>query len=386
MDGKTWEGIQSLLDNYAAVGKNDFVLLLYTSDSAEPAAWLSAALEYRNISTRRVWMEPLYDEGFADRLAAVMPAPTDFTGRMVVLTLERDTLSHHKAISKALSPFDRSRRVIYRAINASASLFSTAMRAAPADLSARNTAILERCLEATHLRVKSPGGTDLRITLDNEKFRWVSNRGDARVGGTVVLPAGEVATFPATVDGVLVADFAFNVNIITDRDARLHTHPVKVWVENRQAVRWECDDPDTMTFLNECFEKYGVHNVGELGFGTNFAVDEGIALNSHINERRPGVHLGFGQHNQDPKITGYKCDLHLDLIAKGALMWIDDDPVPLDLENIVPSSNSHPISPRDEDAFSPEEHGLEAGDCCGILTCDGLKLAETEEELVEMAR
>lgn len=386
MDTNTWEGVQSLLDNYAAVRADDIVIVLYASDSAEPAAWVSAALEYRDIPVRRVWLNPLRDAGFEQRLAAAMPTPEELTGRIVVLTFERDTLSHNKILSAALAPFDRSRRVVFRAINACASLFSKALRVMPQELSARNTAILERCLEAKHLRIKSRGGTDLRVTLDNDKHRWISNRGSARPGGTIVLPAGEVATFPATVEGVLVADFAFNVNAITDRDARLHTHPVTVWVENRCAARWDCDDADTMAFLNECFGKYCVRNVGELGFGTNIGVDVGIALNSHINERRPGVHLGFGQHNQDPALVGYECQLHLDLIARGGLIWIDDDPVPLDLENLVPSKNAHPKSPRDEDAFSPEsaEEDLDVGDCCGVLTCDGLKLAGTEEELSEL--
>lgn len=385
MDIKTWQGVQNLLDRYAGVTADDFMLLLYTSDSAEPVAWVSAALEQRGVAFARVWMNALQDQGFAARLAQSMPTPEQVAGQMIVLSLERDTLSHNEELMAQLAPFDGTRRKVLRAINASAALFSKGMQASPEELSARNTAVLERALRAREVRVKSKGGTDLRITLDNNLYRWISNRGSARPGGVVVLPAGEVATFPAQVDGVLVADFAFNVNVITKRDARLHAHPVTVWIENRRAVRWECDDPDTKSFLDECFEKYCVRNVGELGFGTNIGVDDAITLNSHINERRPGVHLGFGQHNQNPSVAGYECKLHFDLIARGGLVWFDDDPVPLDLERLEPSRNAHPVTPRDEDAFTPQKpHDLDLIDCCGILGCDGLNLVHSEELLARL--
>ncbi len=190
----------------------------------------------------------------------------------------------------------------------------------------------------------------------------------------MILPAGEVATFPASIEGVFVADFAFNVNAITDRDARLHDYPVTVYIEDGRAVKYECADRAMSSFLEECFQTHCAYNVGELGFGTNFAVNEAIALNSHINERRPGVHLGFGQHNQDPGIVCYQCAIHLDLIAKGGMVWVDDEDAPLDLELVVPSAQLHPGNSRDEDVFSPETLDLEIDDCCGILTGEGLKL------------
>jgi leucyl aminopeptidase (aminopeptidase T) len=263
--------------------------------------------------------------------------------------------------------------VVYRAISASPNLFSDALSALPGELSARNTTILERFMGADRLHIKTPGGSDLRVLIDSKRHRWISNRGTARPGGTVVLPAGEVATFPASVTGKFVADFAFNVNAVTDRDARLQTHPVSVWVEDGRAVRYECEDPSTTAFIKECLHTHCAYNVGELGFGTNYGVIEPVPLNSHINERRPGVHLGFGQHNQDPGVVAYQCPIHLDLIAKGGEVWVDDDPVPLNLENIVPSPRPHPKDPRDEDVFSPEADDFGMDDCCGILTADGLQ-------------
>lgn len=373
IDTKTWQGVQSLLSNYAAVRSGDIVVVLFTSDSYESAAWVSAALELREIHVRRVWMAPLRDDGFLERLTAALPSPAELSRRLVVLSFERDTMSHAPMLATALSGYNKLQCVVVRAISASSNLFSDALRVSPEELSARNTTILEHCMTANHLRIKTPGGTDLSVTI-NPEHRWISNRGTVRPGGVVILPAGEVATFPASISGVFIADFAFNLNAITDRDARLHDHPISVWVEEGRATKYKCDDLATSRFLGECLNTRCAYNVGELGFGTNHGIDDPIPMNSHINERRPGVHLGFGQHNQDSNIVGYQCAIHLDLIAKGGLVWADEDPIPLDLENIVPSSRLHPKDPRDEDVFSPEPEELEIDDCCGILTGDGLQL------------
>lgn len=385
MDVKVWRGVQLLLDEYVSVKSDDFVLIAYAADSADPAAWVSTALELRGIAHGRVWMNPLYDPGFLERARSVVPSPGAVDGNVVVVTLERDTLSHHQDLKAVLAEFPPAKIRMFRAINASAELFSKGMQVGPGVLESLNAALLERCFTSKRLRITSPGGTELAVELDSAKYRWVSNRGKAREGGVVVLPAGEIATFPSDINGVLVADFAFNVNLLTERDARLGQAPVTIWIEDGRAVRWHCESPEIMSFLDECFKKHCVCYVGELGFGTNVGVDEAISLNSHINERRPGVHLGFGQHNQNPSVAGYSCNLHLDLIARGGSIWFDDDVVPLDLEQVVPSSRPHPEYTRDEDAFAPVgqvEAELDDADCCGILGCDGIILASPEREVL----
>lgn len=369
IDSKAWSGVQSLLDNYLKVRSDDYVLLLYTSDASDAAAWVSAALDLRRILCKRVWMAPLWDKGFPGRLAPALPDPVELSGRLVVLSLERDTMSHSVPLLEAVAKY-KDRRV-FRAISVCNDLFSIALHPSPEDLSARNTTILERLMPAKRLRITTESGSDLRITLD-PKHRWISNRGMARQRRIAILPAGEVATFPASIDGKLVADFAFNVNAVTRRDARLQDHPVTIWIENGRGVKAECDDPAVSSFIQECFRTHCAHNVGELGFGTNFAVTDAIPLNSHINERRPGVHLGFGDHNQDKNVVSYQCLVHLDLIAKGGRVWVDDDEVPLDLENIAPAAGQHPDTTRDEDVFvGGATLELEIDDCCGILKDNG---------------
>lgn len=371
---EVWNGVASLLDNYIGIRDSDMVVVGYTPDSREPAAWVAAALDFRGINNTNVWMSALRDDGFLERFSSALPKPDKLMGRLIVLTLERDTMSHNSIIRNALSDFDPERCFVFRAISACPDLFSHALRTSPQELSAKNTALLDRFVSAKKLRITTAKGTKLNLTLDNDRHRWVSNRGVWRSGNFVMLPAGEVATYPARIDGVFVADFAFNVNAITEIDARLHEHPVTIWIEEGRAVRYACDNPIIQRFIEQCLRTDCAPNVGELGFGTNVGLDSSISLNSHINERRPGVHLGFGDHNQADGVVGYECPIHLDLIAKGGLVWTDDDPIPMDLENVPSSEKPHPIRYHAEDLRSPGFDDLEIDDCCGILTRDGLQL------------
>jgi hypothetical protein len=372
MDGKVWDGVQSLLDAYIVLEPADIVIVLYTVDSQSSATLVSAALEMRQTDYRRVCMTALHDPNFPEKLRVALPQPADLIGRLVILSFERDTFSHSGVLLSELREFPPQRVLVFRAISACDALFSDALRIGPAALTARNTSLLERLLPARQLRIVTGGGTDLKVKLDSNRHRWISNRGLARPGGTVVLPAGEVATFPASVSGVHVADFAFNINAITDRDVRLDRRPVTLTIRDSRVCDYCCEDADMIAFLDQCFVTECSGHVGELGFGTNSDVGEPIAMNSHINERRPGVHLGFGQHNQDPGVVGYQCAIHLDLIARGGLVWCDDDLEPIDLEAIVPSNAKHPDITRDEDVFSPDMLDVTAEDCCGVLQSGGV--------------
>jgi len=358
-----WEGIGRFLDTYVGVVADDAVAIAYTPDSRLQTAWVIAALSERGISPVRVPMRPLVDSTFLERLTQALPAPESVQGRLVMLTFERDTMSHNDDLKAALTLYDADQCKVFRAISTSDELFTTAFALAPEELSARNTAVLERLQKAQHLHIETMGGSNLDVELDNSRFRWISNRGVWRSGKFVVVPAGEVATFPASITGTLVADFAVNVNTFLDQDVRLEMAPAFARIDAGRVADISCDNEDLQHFFERCLERPNARRVGELGFGTNAAVTTAIPMNSHTNERRPGVHIGFGQHNQREEVAGYFCDVHLDLIARGGRVWVDGEPEVLDLEGLLPSANPHPPIFVDEDVYSPE---LIEGDCCGV--------------------
>lgn len=351
MDEAVWQGVNALLDDYAMIGDDDVAIVSYTPDSRQAAAWVSVALEMRGIGVTVLPMAPLRDATFAARLAAALPSQAQLAGRLIVMTFELDTLSHMDEFRDALAGYDPTRYLVIRARSASPELFSQALRVGPVELSALNTAILERCMPADALRVTSASGTDLRIRLDAQRHGWISVRGRSHPGSFTILPAGEVATSPAVINGVLVADFALCVNLVTSFDVRLRDHPITVVIADGQATDYHCDDGDVARFLDQCFAAKGRLEVRELGFGTNAAVKAATRWNSHINERRVGVHLGFGRNSE---MAGEVAPIHLDLVASGGRIWVDSDPIALDLDHLIPSAGEHPLHVEDSDVASPE--------------------------------
>lgn len=363
-DEEVWCGVNALLDDYIGISHSDIVIVGYTPDSREAVAWVRLALDCRTIKYKSVHMQPLRDSGFRDRFLELLPSSPPQNGRLIILLFERDTISHNEVIKEAICGYDNHQYFVVRSINSDRHLFAKGLSVTPKKLTALNTAILERCISAKKLRIITPSGTDLSIELDS-KYRWVSNKGTAEDGKFLIIPCGEVATFPSNISGTLVADFAINVNTMLDIDARLNKEPVFVNIDHGELISFQCENIQMSEYLGRAFSRQNATRVGELGIGTNIAVDNPIYENSHLNERCPGVHIGFGQHNQDIETAGYFCDIHIDLIAKGGLIWVDDEPDPIDLANLQESKNSHPHLILCEDIFSTDD--LE-GDCCGIAT------------------
>jgi hypothetical protein len=370
LDDRVWAGVQKFLTEYANIEQDDVVIIAYSPDSRDAAAWVGLACEERGLSPTFVPMRPLRDPRFGQRLARAVPNRNSVFGKCVLLTFERDTMSHHGAIRELFASYSANKYRVVRAINAGRDLFTTGVASSPRELSALNAFLLQRLQRAKQLLIRTAAGTELRVRLDNEKYRFVSNRGVAQPRQFVIVPAGEVATFPAHIEGTLVADFAMNINTLYEGDARLSAKPVTAIVHDGELERFSCCDPALYKFLEKSLSRPNARRVGELGFGTNKAVTTPVRENSHLNERVPGVHLGFGQHNQDNDAAGYACDIHIDLCAKGGMIWFDDSREPIDLDALVPSTSAHPEMARDEDVFSEE---IQGEDCCGLLSlsCEG---------------
>lgn len=352
-----FEGVDGFLREYAAVDPDDTVLVVYAPDSRDAAALIATVLRTRGVPTTTVVMRALVDEGLPQRLEGVLPRPETVTGKFVVVTLEADTMSHFEVFRGVLARYAPDRCRFVRVISTSTELFTMASRVSPAELTRRNAYLLDRLMGTKSLEVRSDGGTDLRIGLDLERYDWISNRGVWRPGAFMILPAGEIATFPADVEGTLVADGAVNCNVITRLDMRLAEHPLTVEIEGARAVDFHCADADIHELVRLCFKRPHGRRVGELGFGTNAEVTEFLPANSHLNERRPGVHLGFGQHNQRLSRVGYREDVHLDLITDGATIRVEGEADEMDLRHLPRDvARPHP-KVRDEDI---------TGDCCGF--------------------
>jgi hypothetical protein len=357
VDERVFKGVDALLDDVVAITAGDTFVITYTPDSREPAAWVALGIKHRGFHAAIVPMLPLKDESFAGRLAEALPDRSTLQGRLIVITLERETMSHFDVLAPILRDYGPEKAMILRIISASADFFTKALNVSPMELSKLNATLLHRVNTARRVRVTTAGGTDITVELDSEKYEWISNRGVWRPGGFTILPAGEIATYPVSVEGVLVADGAYNANIISDLNAKLADNPVRVEIEAGKARDLTCANAKLQEMFRLCLDSPNGRYVGEFGLGTNHGIDEYITANSHINERRCGLHLGFGQHNQSFTRVAYAAYAHLDLITDGGLMWIDDEVDPIDLSHVEPIDVPHPADALDEDI---------TGDCCGM--------------------
>ncbi|MUN39061.1 hypothetical protein [Actinomadura litoris] len=373
-DAAVWDGVSTLLDHYIRIRPDDRVVLLYTADARDPAAWVAAELAVRGVRPALLGMSAGRDDTVEPRLRAALPDPASPHPRIVLLTMERDSMSHVLQLRRALAPYPEDRWATYRVINASAEFFRHSMGVTPELLSALNGALLNRMMPASRLRVTSGGGTDLEIAVDSERYRWISNRGVWRAGAFLVLPPGEVSTYPADVNGVLVADGAFNVTSYTGHDVRLADHPVTVEIEHGRVTGAACADPLVARLLERCLRVENADRIGELGFGTNVGTTAFIPLNSHINERHPGVHLGLGMHGQRLDVVDYWCDVHLDLITADATVAVDGrtEIRSADLRGFAGERHPEPLT------GNVHEEDID-GDCCGLITGE---VARAREEFL----
>jgi leucyl aminopeptidase (aminopeptidase T) len=366
-----WGGVSSFLDQYAAVQPGDEIYILYTSDARDSAAWVSADLTVRGITPNVVGMNAETDDGLEARLRGMLPRPDAVTSRLVLMTIEKDSMSHSLKLRRILAPYDESKVAVFRLINASAEFFEHAVNVTPQLLSAINGGLLNRMMPASRLHIQSSSGTDLDVSVDSARYRWLSNRGIWREGTFVITPSGEVSTFPADINGTFVADGAFNVTAYTKADARLHDNPVTLQIEHGRVVSYSCPSPTISRFLAQTLARDNADRIGELGFGTNIGISEFIPMNSHINERRPGVHLGLGQHGQKIEVVPYLCDIHLDLITSDATITVDSGEVIRSDRLMEFSTSTHP--PIVEHEIDDQDID---GDCCGVIAREVAKAKE----------
>lgn len=146
------------------------------------------------------------------------------------------------------------------------------------------------CVEkARSIHVTTSTGTDVRFRLD-PSHRWHHESGLQRKPGWVNLPAGEVGTCPASVDGVVVPDSTWTTaRGELPRGARLRLH-----FDSGRLVEIETREKDVLDALTAHVDSdANGRRVGQIGFGTNVAVVTPIGSLLQ-DQKMPGVHLSLG--------------------------------------------------------------------------------------------
>jgi aminopeptidase len=255
-----------------------------------------------------------------------------------IVYAEGTNSTHSQELITYLSLKTSYTQTFFRVFDFTIELLSKCFRISRSTLQQLNESIICKGSQTSAITVRSSLGTDIKIDLV-QKYGWINSCGLSPNGKPGVLPPSEVATYSNFVNGIIYADGAINTNFGFPLDPRLAKNPIKIELVNSKVVSFECDSVIIKYLLQKFFQIENADRVGEIGFGTNIGLQQFVPFVSHINERFPSLHLGFGAHNQNPKRVNWACPLHLDIILDQCEIFFDDD---LILQNHTYTQNEVP--------------------------------------------
>lgn len=199
------------------------------------------------------------------------------------------------------------------------------MRADYRRVDALSERLCERMRSAARLTVRTRGGTDFTARFD-PALAWVKTSGLINPRYWSNLPAGEVFTTPASVDGTFVCDGTAG-DYFNAKYGSLDRTPLVLELRGGRLVRAACARRDLQQdFWNYCHTDANSDRVGELAFGTNLGLREMIGILLQ-DEKVPGVHIAFGDPYGSQTHADWSSRTHVDVLTRGCDVWIDDEQV-----------------------------------------------------------
>jgi leucyl aminopeptidase (aminopeptidase T) len=183
----------------------------------------------------------------------------------------------------------------------------------------------ERMRDARTLRVRTDAGTVFTATFD-PALAWVKTSGLISPRYWSNLPAGEVFTTPASVDGTFVCDATVG-DYFGPKYGDLQATPMTLEIAGGRLVSARCARREIeREFWSYTHTDANSDRVGELAFGTNLGVSEMIGVLLQ-DEKVPGVHIAFGDPYGSQTNADWKSTTHVDVLTRRCDVWIDEEPV-----------------------------------------------------------
>src|SRR2546422_2689284 len=315
-------GARNAVETCLGVRPGEHVALIADEASRAVAASIAAALD-----DRRAPYTGLLLEDFGPRPMAV--APPDVlqaleTADVGVLCMspQPGELAARMAIVRVVE-----RRQIRYAhmVGVTPQIMQQGMRADYKMVDRLSDTLRQRMLRAKTLTVKTEAGTAFAAHFDR-KLDWVKTGGLISPRYWSNLPAGEVFTTPATVDGTFVCDASAGDHF-NGKYGDLQPTPLVLEIQDGRLVRAECEREDLEEeFWEYCHTDENSDRVGELAFGTNLGLSEMIGVLLQ-DEKFPGVHIAFGDPYGSQTHADWKSKTHVDVLTRKCDVWIDDDQV-----------------------------------------------------------
>jgi aminopeptidase len=315
-------GAQNAVETCLAVRPEEHVALICDEASADVAASIASAL-----TTRHAQFTSLKLEDFGTR--PMMHAPKQVldeleTADVGVLCMrpQQGELGVRMEIVRVVE-----RRQIRYAhmVGVTPEIMQQGMRADYKMVDRLSERLRDRMLRAETLTVKTAAGTNFKAHFDRG-LDWVKTSGLISKRYWSNLPAGEVFTTPATVDGTFVCD-ATAGDHFNGKYGDLQATPMTLHIKDARLVKVECERKDLeKEFWDYCHTDENSDRIGELAFGTNLGLSDMIG-NLLQDEKFPGVHIAFGDPYGSQTHADWKSRTHVDVLTRNCDVWIDQDQI-----------------------------------------------------------
>jgi aminopeptidase len=315
-------GARNAVEVCLAIEAGERVALIADEASGEVAASLAHVLDEVGARWEGVLIERVATRPMSVAPAAVLEALERADAGILCVQPQQGELGARMAIVGVVE-----RRAIRYAhmVGVTPQIMRQGMRADYRMVDALSQSLCERMPHATRLRVQTPSGTAFSATFD-PAFAWVKTSGliDRRYWSN--LPAGEVFTTPAEVDGVFVCDGTAG-DYFGAKYGDLRATPLTLEIAGGRLQTAHCARKDLeQEFWDYCHTDSFSDRVGELAFGTNIALDEMIGVLLQ-DEKIPGVHIAFGDPYGSQTGAPWKSRTHIDVLTRACDVWIDDEQV-----------------------------------------------------------
>jgi aminopeptidase len=315
-------GARNAIETCLAVRAGENVALIADEISKPVAASLTAALENCGARSNAFLLESFGPRPVREAPEEVLDALEKADVGILCMTPQPGELGARMAIVKVVE-----RRQIRYAhmIGVTAEIMQQGMRADYKMIDRLSDKLRERMLRAETLTVKTEAGTDIAAHFD-AGLDWVKTSGLISPRYWSNLPAGEVFTTPATVDGTFVCD-ATAGDHFNGKYGDLQSTPMTLKIKGARLVGVDCARKDLeKEFWEYCHTDQNSDRVGELAFGTNLGLSRMIGILLQ-DEKFPGVHLAFGDPYGSQTHADWASKTHVDVLTRNCDVWIDDDQV-----------------------------------------------------------
>jgi leucyl aminopeptidase (aminopeptidase T) len=315
-------GASNAVDVCLGISRGERVALIADEASAAVAASLAAAIDTAGAVWDGVLVERLARRPMRDAPPAVLAALEQADAGILCVQPREGELAARMAIVAVVE-----RRAIRYAhmIGVTPEIMRQGMRADYRLVDALSQRLCERMRNARHLRVETPAGTAFSATFD-PSLAWVKTSGLINPRYWSNLPAGEVFTTPASVDGTFICN-ATAGDYFGPKYGDLQATPLTLEMAAGRLTSARSDREDlAQEFWSYCHTDEHSDRVGELAFGTNLALDSMIGVLLQ-DEKVPGVHLAFGDPYGSQTGANWKSRTHIDVLTRECNVWIDGEQV-----------------------------------------------------------